>query len=777
MTEQDNKTVDDVLIKRLASIGIKINMDQESINKQLDPALAAITRKLKQLSKESELNKGVFGEGFFGKKIKDLTGFDLSLAKSVKTMIGYGLASKNMNLDNKEFYNSLSGVQKLLVKTASLWSKKGDAEKKAAEQSKKSKDDLNSVLSTAEGLNKSLEGGFANVAEGAEVAEAAVFSFETVATGGLALVAAAIIGVGAAFYKMFSAAISARDEVKKFDQLIGGMGEKGVTQFAKTLAGLNKELWTLGFSLEKVNGVALSFVSSGLNLSRSLDSGLVRSVLTLSGATGVATDEIAGLYSELLKTTKIDVKSLTLVGDMFVQFNQQVSKTRTLGQVSFATFKESIMSSANALAIATSKGKAFTDSMTRDLMSLSGLATTLSLSVSELNGLFEQAGSMVSSPDSPFRAFLALSGGANINQMLNNQFDKTTAMLKGITFLQELNKSFAGNIAATAQIAQLQLGVSKEVAIRMINTRQETINDMLKAQRQLATIQTDAAKEAFEKVNSGLLDKWERIKTMFVTMFQNIVGSSGGMQNLLRNIENLLGNFQVYMEKSGFMQRLGEFVEKTANWLADHVSPMITYISNMLNKFEKEGFWKGLMALIMDALRLPFYLLAKLAGEGFRAALGDGYWTNKLFGKRRSQKEIEAETANSQKPMWLGGSANNTLSQLNAPANNRISEIDRKQGELSKWNPETVTYGKMAGTGKVGFMTVGQKEYALELEKEKLQKRIADATEETVRVLKEKKQEDNKEGKKSNTADAAAFSPMAQKFALPEGYEGYANGR
>ena len=114
---------------------------------------------------------------------------------------------------------------------------------------------------------------------------------------------------------------------------------------------------------------------------------------------------------------------------------------------------------------------------------------------------------------------------------------------------------------------------------------------------------------------------------------------------------------------------------------------------------------------------------------------------------------------------------------LDSPANNRISDIDRQQGELSKWNPETVTYGKMAGTGKVGFMTVGQKEYALELEKEKLQKRIADATEETVRVLKEKKQEDNKEGKKSNTADAAAFSPMAQKFALPEGYEGYANGR
>ena len=52
MTEQDNKTVDDVLIKRLASIGIKINMDQESINKQLDPALAAITRKLKQLSEK-----------------------------------------------------------------------------------------------------------------------------------------------------------------------------------------------------------------------------------------------------------------------------------------------------------------------------------------------------------------------------------------------------------------------------------------------------------------------------------------------------------------------------------------------------------------------------------------------------------------------------------------------------------------------------------------------------------------------------------------------------
>jgi len=729
MAEQDNETTDKVLMKRLAAIGIKIEVDQDYINRQLSPAMAAISKKLNQLSKESKMDKdGIFGAKFFQDKIKNITGFDYALIKSTKTMLGYGLASKNMNLDNQEFYKSLGFISKRLVDVASgitSWRKAG---KDASDQSKENTSSLASALASADKNSATLAAGLDSVATSAEVGAVEMGAFATIATGGLALLAVAIVGIGAAFYKMFTSAMSARDEVKKFDQLVVGMGQQGVTEFAGKLQHLNKAVWGLGFSLEQVNGVALDFAKAGVSLGRSLDTNLVSSVLTLSGATGVASSEISGLYGELLKSTKISVDSLTAMGDTFTRFNQIVFNGTNLGQVSFATFREAISSSANALAIATARGEEFTNKMTRDLMSLSGLATTLSLSVSELNGLFESAGSLISDQNSPFRAFLAISGGANINQMLTNQFDKTDAMLRGITFLQNLNKSFGENIQITAQVGAQLSGLSKETVIKMINTRQETIADMLKAQQQLATIQTDATKDAYEKVNSDLTSVWNRIKTMFVTMFQNIIGGSSGMNNLLRSVENFLMDFKRTMEHSGLIDTLGKIVDKVANWLGNNLVPMIEFVNKMLSDFANpdKSIWKSLIDLIVDGLKLPFFLLGQLAGEGFRAAMANvSILGMKPFAGAKTREQIEKEL--SEKRGVLGSFGNNRNMPELDYLNNRLSAIDKQEGQLSKYSPDTVTYGKTAG-GKVGFMTVGQKEYALEEEKKRVQAEIAKNT-------------------------------------------------
>ncbi|MEI6297160.1 MAG: hypothetical protein WCO84_06010, partial [bacterium] len=81
-----------------------------------------------------------------------------------------------------------------------------------------------------------------------------------------------------------------------------------------------------------------------------------------------------------------------------------------------------------------------------------------------------------------------------------------------------------------------------------------------------------------------------------------------------------------------------------------------------------------------------------------------------------------------------GASGNATLDQISKDRQRRLGEISGKQSELSKWSPDTVTYGKMAD-GKVGFMTVGQQEYALDKEKRELEEKSLKAQEETAATL------------------------------------------
>ena len=744
MADQDNEmTTDKVLIKRLASIGIKIDIDEKEIDRQMNPALFAINKKLKELTKENEKasKAGLFGSEFFAEKVKAFTGFDTALFKSTKTMLEYGLASKNMDVDNQEFYNSLGGVEKLLVKSAGLFMNKAKAQKDAAEQDK---DNVGSTNELTAVLNQA-ENAITKIGPAAEEAAVGVEVFATVATFGLAAVAAAVVAIGVGFYKMFMQAVVARDEFKKFDQLFGGLGRSGVTEGIGQLAKLNKELWGLGLSLEQVNAVALESTKQGLNYHQSIQSDFIGPILELSGATGVAAGEIGHLYTELLKTTKIDKSSLANIGNAFIQFNQFAQKTGSLGQLSFAQFKTGIETSSNALAIATVRGKEFTDAMIKDLATLSGLAQTLSLDIGAINSKFEEAGSMILNQESGFRNLLAISGGANINQMLSNQFDKTDAMLKGVTFLQEFNKSFGGNIQLTAQVAERSLGISKEMAIKMINMRQSAIDDMIKAQKDISGLQTDATKEAFEKVNSDLSSMWNRVKTMFVTFFQNAFGSSGGMQGLLARVESFLAKMRGMLENQTWMTKAADAINRVANWIGDNLIGVIDWITEKIDDFVKpdKNILATLFQTILEASMGPIKLLGKLFWFGVRSAMGDNFMTNRIFGNQTPE-------------MMTGGGGSKGSSTFSAPdaaerlLQSDMARLDAEKARLAKYSPDTVTYGTKTD-GKVGFQTIGQREFAIEKERkekeaklEAYRKEMKDYAKRTAEALELQKEEERK---------------------------------
>ncbi len=104
------------------------------------------------------------------------------------------------------------------------------------------------------------------------------------------------------------------------------------------------------------------------------------------------------------------------------------------------------------------------------------------------------------------------------------------------------------------------------------------------------------------------------------------------------------------------------------------------------------------------------------------------------------------------------------MSQLQASN----SSISSQESSLSKYNPSTVTYGRMA-SGKIGFETVGQKEYALEEQKRKndeamlkYQKQIAAATQSLAAVVEAQNKERQQD--KTRAPQATSSSPAAYSF-------------
>ena len=752
--EQGGKTGRDALAEQYFKLGFELVFEEDKIKKNVDPVLAALQKKLEGLSKASKIETGIFGKDFAREKIKQLTGIDTQLYTGIKNIISYGAASKAGAVDNGEFYNSLNFMGKGLINLADKFKKKKAAEKEAAEQTKKTQSDmvsLDDAVGKLEGLQKATKtgdvlasnleslgpateavaGGLTKVIGGAEGATTAMEIFGSVASAGIALVAIAVIKLAEYLYQMFMQAVAARAEFKNFDRLWGGIGKSGVSEGVQTLGKLNTKLWGLGQSLGTINGVVLDFVKNGMGFKQSIDENLVSGVVMLAGALGAANSAITKLYSSLLKTTNIKVSSLIEAGNSLVAYNRAAYKLG-LSKVSFEEFAESITSSANALGIAANKGEAFTNRMIKDLTTLTGLAQRLEIGIGSLNEKFEEAGSLISNQDDKFRNLLILSGGANFNELITNQFDKTEAMLKAISYAKDLNNSFGNNIQLTAQIMQQQMGVSKAEAIKMINMKQDTIADIRKAAQDIAGLQTDATRDAFEKVNSDISSVWDRIKTMFTTFFQNAFGSSGGMQELVKRVEGFLEKLRGYMDEQskegGWISKLRTIIDKIADWLGNNLAKLIDWIGDKLDQFSKPDaanpfvqMFDTVIGMLTDAawgiglkiglamvvamnpvLWLPailFFVIKKLAG-----------WIGDLF---------SGSTPSNSKNEMLQ-QVNNPLNQQLEAKNSRINDIKSQQSNLEKYQPDQITYGVNAN-GETGYMTVAQKQFLLEKEKERLE--------------------------------------------------------
>lgn len=783
MADNTEGAASDVMAKKAISIGLKIHVDEAAMKQNLDPVLASITKKLNQLSKESELKSGIFGDNFFTQKVKAFTGLDLTLVKATQNMIAYGRASKEMDTDGGKFYDSLNLMQKGLVNLSGAWDRRKASQKAALEASEKqlaSTTELTDVLNTAEQASlltsESLDHSLGSLGEsalgagdsltimGIEGAEAAAM-----ATGGLSILLALLIAVaeaaGKVFYQIFSAALTARNEAQKFDRLFAGAGHDGIIKVTSSLRDLNKEVWGMGIAMENVNAIVLGVVSAGVNYDRAVNTTLVKSIAylgELGGVAGATSQAVGQLYSTLLKSTLITNDSLMNMSNSLVKFNNIAQKTSTLGQLSFAGFAEAITTSSEALAIASAAGEKFVNKMSKDLTALAGFANTLNIAVGDLNKSFDEAGKMLMNPESGFRTLLALSGGANINQMLTNQFDKTDAMLKGVKYLQDFNKAFGGNIALTAQVAAKQLGISSDMAIKMINMRQEAIDDMRRVQAELETMRNDEAEKAYERVNSTIGGMWARIKMMFSNFFFNAFGGADGMQKLVGKLEDMMARLKSFMENSEVLEKLRVVIGKVADWLGDNLSKLVDWVSEKIDQFSKPGAENPIVTMwntMISTLKGQAFKIGLLIGAGMAVAgagplglLAAGLY---LAFSGGSDNESDNKTDNS----YL-----KNLQASTKPHEARIRDIDKQRGELSQWNPEAVTYGKNT-SGGVGFMTVGQKEYALEQEKKKeqaelkkIQENIAKYTEETARNTRDK----NKSAAEPTGPGVTPDSPIAR---------------
>ena len=105
MADEQPETGKDVIAQKVIEIMLKMNSKDL---KALDPVMEALRKKLNEVAKASDIKHGMFGKDFFSAKVKEFTGLNNSLFKSIKNLGEFGRLSKLTGVDNKEFYNSLN---------------------------------------------------------------------------------------------------------------------------------------------------------------------------------------------------------------------------------------------------------------------------------------------------------------------------------------------------------------------------------------------------------------------------------------------------------------------------------------------------------------------------------------------------------------------------------------------------------------------------------------------------------------------------------------------
>lgn len=585
----DKKGAEQAMVQFFAKLGFEVTpISKESVAKALDP----VQKYLKDFNKTADVKNTFFGQ-LPGIK-KSLEAIMPDNLRFNKALIEAGKASLN-GADNLKFYNdSLGMTGKGLVRLANLFTTTGEA-------------------STA-------------MAGVIELAEAGI-------TLGISTIISACVYLLQGFKNLIMAGIEWQDKLNQFNKIMGGISKGALAEFN---AGINRTITGIqqyGFSVTEILDTLKSYVSTGLNPVKAMQEGLIKNTLLLSEITGQSGSELAGFFSGIMRGSKVASSNIESLGNSWTAFNKSVEASGVLGVVSFGEVQSAISSVGTALLIASNRGKTFTNTLTNDLISLVGLSKALNIDVGMLNSKFEETANLVTSQESGFRAILAISGGANIGNMLNNQFNRTEAMLKVADKLAALNTQFGGNLNILGQVAEQTFGLSKDVAIKLATMSSEQRKALQQAKEDSIALQNDSMQKSWESVTNTMTSVWERFKNTIYAVIQKAVGNSS-MQSVLERFSSMLGNWITQFANpnsniSQIVDKLGNVITSVFDWLGKFdwegkFNDLTTWIDKVAKTFLDKGFWSGILKIVKDVLWDPLVKMLTVLGEILSAAIESG---------------------------------------------------------------------------------------------------------------------------------------------------------
>ena len=574
-------------LKAFARVGIQIDPANEQ---QIKRALTPISKYMSDFSKTTDMKNTFFGKlPGIRKLLDELTPSNIRFVKQMSTM---GAVSKAGGDSNQEFYNSLGFIGKALSNTVGKINLMSGA-----------------IGGLATAINALVTFGFGILFEG----------FILILQG---------------LRNIIGAAIDWQNKLNEFSKLMGGIARNRIILFNNEINNNLKALSGYGFALGDTLDSIGGYIKNGLNPAIATNVSLTKATLQLSAVTGESAESMASFFSSIMRGSGLSVKSFQNIGNSFTKFNKSAELSGKIGTISFDTFKEAINSVGTALLIASNKGERFTEHLTADLAGLAGLAQALNVSVSTINASFEQAGNLISSQESGFRAILAISGGANINDMLTNQFNRTDAMIKISTKLETLTKQFGGNLNILGQVAEQSFGMSKDMAIKLATMTGAQKKALEQAKQDAEYMKSGGLEDSWKNVTATFTSVFDRFRNTLFNMFQRALSGNSGIQRLLDHMGATLQRYLVQLSNpsspiSKMVTKLGGFIEKVFSGadsffskLIPWIDGLINWVSNIFSKLQNaNGFLGVLKVIFWDALIHPLLKVLMLGGQIIKDAI------------------------------------------------------------------------------------------------------------------------------------------------------------
>ncbi len=710
--------------KYFAKLGIQFDQDQLSnIKKQLTP----IEGVLKSFGKSA-----AFKDSWFSKLpsiSSDTQKVNRSTHLFLKTLLATGKASKE-GADGGKFYNEQLGFM--------------------------GKSFVNLV------------GAFMRGTEGVDTFTFAVEGAEIAITGGLILAVLAVIKVFQLLSSVVTGAMKVQDTLNSYNKLLGGQSiaaqRKFNTQLNETIAATTKYGFELGTVLQSMT----AYIQHGLAPQIATNAKLIETTGMLSKVTGESTDTIASMFSSLILGSRATVSQLETMSNQFTAFNKSIEETGSIiGPISMNKLKEAIDSTGTAFIIATSKGDSFVKKLTNDLIGLSALTQSLGISVSEINSKFEEASNLILNSSSKFRGLLAISGAADINNMLTNQFNRTDATLKVIKELKSLNDQFGGNLNIMGQVAQEAFGVNKDTAIKLAQTSQAQIDSLQRIQDFSNKVMNKSLKDSYDSVRSTLSESWEKLKAVFQSFMYRIM-SNPALQEALTRIGHTISSFAESLgDKNSVLGKLTDLLSnwltKGADWINNHIIPYLEefqkWVSSMISS--KGSIWDTLKNMLMETAIAMGTMFAK----GAMLILYEAFKHSPIGWMMNSSalsewKQSETDKKNEQEAQHLRLQYSSFLqNQLNG-LQSEISKAQLEKSRLAGLQDSDVVLNK---EGKWTF--AGLERQSLDKEINKVNTDLAAKTKENTDAL-------NKltaaiSGKSKEEADRIAYQMTGGKVGVP----------